>query len=258
MARAFEQLAWEQTPLGVLGLRRRHDPTLGAEVFEVKLGDEFLMSSAFTVAEVALAELALAWCEEPAVRGVVDGSGASTGDATAGPGAGLEVAVGGLGLGFTTVAALADPRVSAVVVIEALPEVIGWHQQGLLADIAPLADDPRVRFVAADLFASLAVGDGLDPQEPGRRFDAVLVDIDHSPRAVLHRRHAAFYTPEGLTSLRGCLRDGGVFGLWSDDAPDDDFLATLGGVFDRVHAEVVRFDNPLTGGSSRNTVYLAR
>jgi glutathione S-transferase len=56
----FEQLCWDETPMGVLGLRCRTDPTLGAEVYEVKLGDEYLMSSHFTVAEVALATLGLA------------------------------------------------------------------------------------------------------------------------------------------------------------------------------------------------------
>ena len=49
----FEQLSWVDTPMGVLGLRRRLDTTLGTEVHEVKLGDEYLMSSHFTVAEVA-------------------------------------------------------------------------------------------------------------------------------------------------------------------------------------------------------------
>lgn len=232
----FEQLSWDETPMGVLGLRRRTDPTLGTEVYEVKLGDEYLMSSHFTVAEVALATLGLAWLD----------------------GADLEVVVGGLGLGYTARTVLEDPRVRSLVVVEALPEVIAWHEQGLLPDVAGLATDARTRFVQADLFASLADGTGWDPSDPHRRVDAVLVDIDHSPRHVLHPSHAAFYTADGLRPLLERLTPGGVFGLWSDDPPDDGFLAVLRQVVEQVAAEVVTFANPLTGGTSANTIYLAR
>ena len=38
----------------------RLEPTLQIDVYEVKLGDEFLMSSLFTVAEIELAKLGLA------------------------------------------------------------------------------------------------------------------------------------------------------------------------------------------------------
>ena len=241
MASGFEQLAWEETPMGVLGLRRRFDPVIDAEVFEVKLGDEFLMSSAFNVAEIALAELALAWLDQD--------------DSTT---RGLEVAVGGLGLGYTAAAALADPRVGALVVVEALPEVIRWHTQELLPEVAGLAEDARVRLVEGDLFANLAAGHGPDPAAPARRFDAVLIDIDHSPRHVLHPSHEAFYSAQGLARLRHSLRPRGVFGLWSDDPPDEGFLATAREVFGEVAAEMVAFENPFTAGTSTNTIYLAR
>jgi spermidine synthase len=232
----FEQLSWDETPMGVLGLRRRTDPTLGAEVYEVKLGDEYLMSSHFTVAEIALATLGLAALE----------------------GDGLEVVVGGLGLGYTARAVLEDPRVVSLVVVEALPEVIAWHEQALLPEVAGVASDPRTRFVQADLFAALAGGAGFDPVDPHRRFDAVLIDIDHSPRHVLHPSHAAFYTVDGLRPLVDRLRPGGVFGLWSDDPPDEGFLDVLAEAFAQAAAEVVTFDNPLAGGTSANTIYLAR
>src|ERR1700704_723761 len=44
----FEELDFRPTPMGVLSLRRRRLLTTGADVYEIKLGDEFLMSSAFT------------------------------------------------------------------------------------------------------------------------------------------------------------------------------------------------------------------
>ncbi len=235
MSRAFEQLSWDETPMGVLGLRRRLEPVTGADVYEVKLGDEYLMSSAFTVAEIELARLGLA---------------AHAGDE-------LDVVVGGLGLGYTADAAREDPRVRSLVVVEALPEVIAWHEQRLLPDVERLGDDDRVRLVQGDFFALCSGEHGFDPGAPGRVFDVVLLDIDHTPRHVLADSHAGFYTRSGLAGLRRHLADDGVFALWSDDPPDEPFLDLLGEVFTAARAEVVTFPNPLTGGESANTIYLA-
>jgi spermidine synthase len=243
VAARFEELAWRDTGMGVISLRRRLEPTLQVDVYEVKLGDEFLMSSLFTVAEVALARLGLA---ETA-------------------GTDLDVVVGGLGLGCTARTVLEHDRVRSLLVVEALGEVIDWHRQGLLPDAAGLTGDPRTRFVHGDFFALTGTGagtdpgpgPGYDPEAPGRRFHAVLVDIDHTPRHVLHPSHAAFYTPDGLRAVSRQLHPGGVFALWSDDPPDPDFAAVLAEVFPRTRAEVVAFANPLTGGTSSNTVYLA-
>jgi hypothetical protein len=46
--------------------------------------------------------------------------------------------------------------------------------------------------------------------------------------------------------------------MWSDDPPEEGFIATLNEVFDRVRAEVVVFYNPLLDEDASNTVYLAR
>jgi hypothetical protein len=75
----FEEIDRRTTPIGEISVRRRLEPTLHVDVYEVKLDDEFLMSSLFTVAEIALADLGLA---EVA-------------------GTDLDVVVGGLGLGYT-------------------------------------------------------------------------------------------------------------------------------------------------------------
>ncbi|TQL48224.1 hypothetical protein FB562_1311 [Homoserinimonas aerilata] len=224
----FEELDWQQTPMGELMLRRRVEPTLGVDVYEVKLGDEFLMSSLFTVAEVALADLGLA---------------AATGDK-------LDVVVGGLGLGYTAVAALADPRVASLNVIDALPTVIDWHERGLLPVSAVLTGDLRTTLTHADFFAVMR-------GEPARRYDAILLDVDHSPRHQLDPSHADLYTVDGLRRVRGHLSDGGVFALWSDDPTDDEFMTRLGEVFENPVAHTVDFDNALTRGVSSNTVYVA-
>ncbi len=46
MAFEFKELDYQETPLGNISLRRRAEPMLeGKILYEVKLGDEFLMSS---------------------------------------------------------------------------------------------------------------------------------------------------------------------------------------------------------------------
>src|SRR5476651_1379407 len=108
MSRDFEELDYRQTRLGELTLRRRRILSLeGLEVFEVKLGDAFLMSSLFHEVEVALADLGLSGLQGP-----------------------LDVVAGGLGLGYTAVAALQHAAVRSLVVIEALDAVIDWHVRG--------------------------------------------------------------------------------------------------------------------------------
>ena len=232
----FAELDYRRTPLGDLSLRRRRVAALdGLEVFEVKLGEAFLMSSLFHEVEVALADLGLAAADAPV----------------------LDVVVGGLGLGYTARAALRHPRVRALLVVEALEAVIGWHERGLVPLGPELTGDGRCRFVAGDFFA-LAAGTGFDPGEPGRKFDAVLLDIDHSPRHLLHARHGAFYEPAGLRHMSEHLRPAGVFALWSDDAPDAAFLAALRGEFASAEARVVSFYNPLLERDSASTVYVAR
>ncbi|MCZ2819238.1 spermidine synthase [Modestobacter sp. VKM Ac-2977] len=239
MSARFEELDWSPTPIGEVSLRRRRDPVTGLDVFEVKLGDEFLMSTQFTVAEVAVAQLALARLDAPPP------------DAP-----GLAVAVGGLGLGYTAEAVLADPRVAELVVVDLLEPVIDWHERGLVPVGPTLTADPRCRFVHGDFF-TMATGTGFDPAVPDRVFDAVVVDIDHSPQHLLADGSAGFYGVDGTRRLARHLRPGGVFSLWSNDPPEDGYLAVLAEVFVDVTAEVVSFPNPLQDRPATNTVYLA-
>ncbi|MHA6758505.1 polyamine aminopropyltransferase [Streptacidiphilus sp. PAMC 29251] len=241
MSARFEEIDWKPTPMGDISLRRRRDPSSGEDVYEVKLGDEFLMSSLFTAGEIALTELGLAKLP-----------GAKL------PGDGLDVVVGGLGLGYTARAALDDPRVNSLIVVDTLGEVIDWHRRGLVPLGAGLASDPRCRLVHGDFFAMVGDTCGFDPEAPDRRFHAILLDVDHSPRQVLHPRHAALYLPGGLRALAARLQPEGVFALWSNDPPDPEFGAVLAEVFAESAAHVVSFDNPLQGGLATNTVYVAR
>ena len=235
MSTRFHELDWQQTPMGEISLRRRVEPSLLVDVYEVKLGEEFLMSSLFTVAEIELARLGLA---------AVDGDDLD-----------LDVVVGGLGLGYTAVAALEDARVRTVTVVEALGPVISWHERQLLPDTAALTDDPRTALVEGDFFALAREGKGFGVAP--ELVHAVLLDVDHTPHHVLHPSHADLYTREGLARLAAGLHPGGVFALWSDDPPEDAFTELLAEVFADVTAHEVTFANPLTGGTSSNTVYVA-
>lgn len=240
MSRAFEELDRQTTSHGELVLRRRIEPTLQIDLFEVKLGDEHLMSSLFTTGEEQLAHLGIA-----ALRG------AGAADAQ------LDIAVGGLGLGHTAAAALDHPEVGRLDVIEALAPVIDWQHRGIVPLGPRLTADPRCRFHHADFFAAV---DGPPPLVPGGpvHYDAILVDIDHTPAHHLHDSHAGFYTAEALEALARHLRPGGVFTLWSDDRPDAPFVELLASVFDDVVAHLVEFRNPIAGGTGIDTVYVMR
>ncbi|MFN3669112.1 MAG: hypothetical protein ACK4VY_07365 [Brevundimonas sp.] len=230
MGRLIEELDYRLTAMGPLVLRRRWVAAIDQDVVEVILGDEHLMSSLFTVGEIELA-----------LRGLA----AARGEA-------LRVIVGGLGLGYTARAALADPRVAVVEVVDALEPVIEWHRAGRVPIGDSLGQEPRCTLSSGDFFGWFDA-----PRDGDGRYDVVLLDIDHSPRNLLHPDHARFYTREGLERVRDSLTPEGVFAMWSDESPDDDFMAVLDAVFPATRAEVVAFDNPLTGGSSTCTIYVA-
>lgn len=234
MAALFEEIDSQPSALGEISLRRRRIPALGErDIYEVKLGDEFLMSSMFVDAEIALADLGLAAVE----------------------GDNLSVVVGGLGLGYTAEAALKDSRLGELLIVEALDTVINWHRQGKVPVGNVLNADSRCRYVHGSFF-ELAVGSGFDPNQPGRLFDAILLDIDHSPSAFLNQTNASFYTADNLRCMAEQLRAGGVFAMWSNEMPDDAFLEILASVFHNVRAEVVRFYNPFQNSEATNSVYI--
>jgi spermidine synthase len=234
MSLNFEELDYRPTPMGVLSLRRRRRPSSDVDIYEIKLGDEFLMSSQYTVAEIELARLGLAALSREK----------------------LDVVVGGLGLGYTAQAVLENAGVRSLIVVDALAEVIEWHERGLLPLGKQLTGDARCRLVNGDFFVMSHSADGFDEGMPGRRFDAVLVDIDHSPRNLLHTSHAGLYEPEGLARLATHLHPGGVFALWSNDPPDEAFQRVLAGVFAISDAHVVTFDNWRGERDASNTVYV--
>lgn len=238
----FEELDYRQSPLGDISLRRRTVLALeNREVHEIVLGDAFLMSSLFTAVEIALADLGL--------EAVSD-----CGDA-------LDVVVGGLGLGYTAQAALRHSSVQSLFVVDYLKPVIEWHEQGLVPLGPELTGDGRCRLVHGDFF-DLALADSkgasFDPTGEVQKFHAILLDIDHSPKNLLHERHGKFYEAAGLGELAKKLHPGGVFALWSDDLPEEGFMKALGEVFARCESHVVSFENPLRDETHASTVYVAK
>lgn len=131
MSLMFEEIDSQDSALGEISLRRRRIPALGErDIYEVKLGDEFLMSSMFYDAEEALSTLGLA-----AVQGE-----------------NLSVVVGGLGLGYTAVKALEDARIDELFIVEALDTVIGWHRDEKVPLGKILNADSRNRYVLGSFF----------------------------------------------------------------------------------------------------------
>jgi spermidine synthase len=225
----FEVVAHEPTDLGLLCLRRREllaEP--GTIVTEVTLNHEFLMSSYLTASEEALSQTALKIHSGPHLR----------------------VLVGGLGLGYTAQAALNSARVTSCEVIEYLPEVIRWLEQGLIPLSDKLNREKRLQVIPGDIYQRLA-------DLPTDRFDVILIDVDHSPDDNLAGANGRFYTVEGLQDAKRHLATDGVLGIWSY-AENGPFVDALHEVFHEVHIEPITVFNRLINEQQTDWLFYAR
>lgn len=182
------------------------------ELFSIKIpGRGDLMNSRMHGSERALAELA---CER------------------LGKNAEARVLIGGLGMGFTLAAALEvlGPR-AQVVVAELVPEVVEWNRTLIGAPAGEPLTDAR---------SHVYVGDVADVirREPGG-FDAILMDVDNGPEALVRRENDWLYNPDGLRATRDALRPHGVLAVWSA-APDRIFSIRLKQAGFAVKEHVVR------------------
>ncbi len=225
----FKILAYEPTPLGILCLRRREllgEP--GTVVTEVTLNHEFLMSSYHTASERALASVALDMFR----------------------GQDVQVLIGGLGLGYTASEVLASGRVSQVDVVELLPQVVEWLDQGLIPLADSLQSDPRLLVSQDDVYERLL-------RPPTKLFDLILIDVDHSPDDRLSEADNPFYTEAGLRQARQHLATDGVLGVWSY-AESSPFADALRQVFREVRIEPVIFDNTHINETVTDWLFFAR
>jgi spermidine synthase len=167
-----------QTPRGELALRQV------GEHFEIISNGVFLMDTRDGNSERHLATAALAAHAAP-----------------------RHVLIGGLGVGFTLAAALADARVSSVTVVEVEPTIVGWQRSMLAGFSARALDDPRVSVVVTDLVHHLASTE--------TAYDVICLDVDNGPHWTVINGNARLYNAAGTSLLRRRLRSRGVLAIWS-------------------------------------------
>ncbi|MEE4638203.1 MAG: hypothetical protein V2J42_05640 [Wenzhouxiangella sp.] len=156
--------------------------------------------------------------------------------------------VGGLGMGFTQAAALAATGPGAeVVVAELVPEVIDWNRD-LIGDPAghPLSD-PRSTVFVGDVATLVRA-------EPGG-FNAILLDVDNGPHALIRRENNWLYSHEGLAVAGKALRKDGVLAVWSA-GPDAQFTTRLKRAGFKTELVVVRPHR--RGKGPRHYIWLAK
>ena len=167
--------------------------------YHMRIGGHGLMSTIATSSEARLAELG---CERLARQGR------------------KHVLIGGLGFGFTLRRVLelvtTDVKVD---VAELLPQVVAWNREHLQSVNGGLVDDPRVGILIEDVFAHLA-------RATAGQYDAVLLDVDNGPAALVDRGNARLYADHGLRVLSRALRVGGRAVFWSA-SPERSFMARL-------------------------------
>jgi len=185
------ELAAITTPDGQsLRLKRR-----GAE-FSIMLGTNELMNSRLSGSEEALAQLS--------IKRIAAASSP-------------HILIGGLGMGFTLRAALAELGPNArVTVAELMPAVVAWARGPMSVVFGGCLDDPRVTIRTADVGAVIGA----------EKYDAILLDVDNGPAGLTVQSNDTLYAPAGLARAYAALRPGGVLAVWSS-GPDSAFTRRL-------------------------------
>jgi spermidine synthase len=179
---------------GELRLKQR------GQEFSIMLGTNELMNSRLSGSERALATLS---CEKVRDR------------------KSPHLLIGGLGMGFTLRAALAELGEDAkVTVAELVPTVITWARGPMASVFEGCLDDPRVAIHEGDVRALIA--------SRTVAYDAILLDVDNGPDGITHGDNDGLYDFKGLRASRDALRAGGVLAVWSAH-PDRDFTRRLTG-----------------------------
>jgi spermidine synthase len=218
----WEHLDTAQIPDGgALKLMRR-----GAEL-SIMSGSIELMNSRLFGSEKALASLSLArLAGRPKLR----------------------ILIGGLGMGFTLRAALAElPADAGVVVSELVPAVVKWARGPMATVFQGCLDDPRVIIREADVADVIG--------EARAAFDAILLDVDNGPGGLNREANDGLYSVGGLNRAKRALKPGGVLSVWSG-GQDEAFTRRLRGAGWDAEAVPVR----ATGGrrGARHVIWIAR
>lgn len=169
------------------------------------------------------------------------------------------VLIGGLGMGFTLSAALAEfPPTSSVVVAELFGAVVRWNHEHFAAltggadaaSGAPL-EDPRVRVHVGDVRELYAPGSG-------GPFDIILLDTDNGPEGTTRSENEGLYGAKGLREAREALARGGILAVWSA-FPSSAFTAELNRAgFDTRTLTARAHQSGRRARGARHTIWLAR
>ena len=194
--------------------------------FSIMLGRAELMNSRLSGSEEALATLAFAKLRDRQRPRVL---------------------IGGLGMGFTLRAALADLGPGARIdVAELAPAVIAWARGPLAGIFGTSLADPRVTIREGDV--------GRLMRQSPSTFDAILLDVDNGPEGLSREANDALYDMAGLGDARAALRPSGVLAVWSS-GPDRRFTERLRRTGFRV--EEVKVRARARGGGARHVIWVA-
>jgi spermidine synthase len=202
--------------------------------FMIVLGQGDLMSTRMRHSEEQLAELTLERLEtrEP------------------------HLLVGGYGMGFTLRAALAARPEVRVTVAELVPEIVEWARGPMAELTAGCLDDPRVTLGMGDVAAYIDdAADGTTGQ-----YDAILLDVDNGPDALVHEQNRRIYSFAGLRAAKAALAPGGVLAVWSAarDAAFTRRLEKAGFTVEEVEVRARTSAKDGRGKGPRHVIWFAR
>ncbi|MGD9957775.1 spermidine synthase [Nocardioides sp.] len=199
----YAELARAESDRGDVVLRERAGD--GPTALELRVNGIFVMDTVETSSETTLARQALRLLEEP-----------------------RRVLIGGLGLGYTLSAVLADHRVEHCTVVEIEDALVGWMRDGTIGHGPAVLADARLSVTVADVAVALA-------ETRPASYDLVVLDVDNGPGYLVYDANAALYREPFLATCRRVLDHEGVLAIWSaDEAPE--LEAAMKGVFGNCRA----------------------
>lgn len=235
VGRGVEVLERAAGRMGELVLRRT------GEDLEVIAGGTFLISSANVASSVAPVTAGMNFLKQVGTLPSADNGGSETG---------IEVLIGGLGLGYTLDAALADRRIGRAIVAEYEPVIVDWfHRYGAKRS---------ERFTAAEAVARarIVVDDVADVMRANpASFDLIALDTDNGPDWLVREGNGGLYDEAGMALAYDALRPGGVAVFWSPERYDW-FAARLAARFCQVN-EIAAHDR-VGGRTHEYTMYVAQ
>jgi spermidine synthase len=156
------------------------------------------------------------------------------------------VLIGGLGMGFTLAAVLAEVgSIAEVTVAELIPEVVEWNRGPLGERSGYPINDSRTRIHIGDVVKLL--------RKSSACFDVIALDVDNGPEGLTKSTNDWLYSMSGIAAAQDALSPVGILAYWSAD-PDQAFHDRLRRCGFMVE-EVTVFAHGKKG--ARHTIWLA-